>query len=83
MRYCVVLALIIEPRALYLPSFLCNKHIAVLVFMNFKSYNTQIRILMTLKKIHFENIVGKGEHLVMSIFSFSHLVSYPSQKEFV
>ena len=38
---------------------------------------------MTLKKRSFENIVGKEKMLVTSIFSFSHNVFYPSQKEFL
>ena len=33
---------------------------------------------MTLKKKAFEDIVGKGEMLVASVFSFSHYVFYSS-----
>ena len=36
---------------------------------------TQSQLLMTLRKGAFENIVGKGEMLVTSIFSFPKLFS--------
>ena len=43
---------------------------------------TQSRVLTTLQKKAFENIVGKEKMLVTSIFSFFHNVFYPSQNKF-
>ena len=40
-------------------------------------FTTQSRLLMTLEKKPFENIVGKEKMLVTSIFSFSHNVFCP------
>ena len=37
---------------------------------------------MTSKNKSFENIVGKGEMLVTSIFSFSHNAFFPFQNKF-
>ena len=46
-----------------------------------KPHNPDI-IRTILTKTAFENIVGKGEMLMTSIFSFSHNVSYPSKTRF-
>ena len=37
---------------------------------------------MSLQKMAFENIVGKGENALTSIFSFSHNVFYHFQNKF-
>ena len=46
-------------------------------------FTTQTQLLTTLKKKSFENIVGKGENAVSSIFSFFQDIFYQSQKEFL
>ena len=47
-----------------------------------KPFNTQSRLLMTLKKKPFENIMKKGENAGTNIFTFSHNVFYPSKSNF-
>ena len=45
-------------------------------------FTTRSRLLKTLRKKLFENIVGKGENadkLITIIFSFSHTIFYPNK----
>ena len=45
-------------------------------------FTIQSRLLTTLKKKAFENILGKEKMLVTSIFCFTHNVLYPSKEKF-
>ena len=42
-----------------------------------KNFSTQSLVLTALRKMAFENIVGRGENAGTSIFPFSHNIFHP------